>query len=71
MIAFLIATLCLILVPFAPSLIRLRISLLKWLHWTRPADLLERHFTFWVRVLRLILILIAAVFYLGWAQIPG
>ena len=66
---FTIAILLLILIPFAPQLVRLRIRVLRWLHWNWAADLLENHFLGWVSFFRIILFVIAAVlFYIGWSQ---
>ena len=38
------AFLTLILIPFAPLLVRLRIKFLRWLHWNWAVNLLEGHF---------------------------
>lgn len=66
---FSIAILFLILIPFVPKLVRLRIRILKWLHWSWAANLLDNHFQGWVLFFRIILFVIAAVlFYLGWTQ---
>ena len=43
-----LAVLSLILIPLAPKLVRLRIRILRWLHWDRAVNLLERHFDGWV-----------------------
>lgn len=66
---FTIAILFLILIPFAPWLVRLRIRILRWLHWNWAANLLENHFQGWVSFFRIILFVIAAVlFAIGWTQ---
>ena len=57
---FSIAFLFLILIPFAPQLLQLRIRFLRWLHWNWAVNLLESHFQGWVVFLRIILFLIAA-----------
>ena len=58
---FAIAILCLILVPFAPQLVRLRIRFLRWLRWSWAVDLLESHFQRWVVFFRIILLLVAVL----------
>ena len=61
-----IAVVLLILIPFMPKLVILRIRVLKWLHWSWAANLLENHFQTWVLVFRIVLIVAAAVFlYIG------
>jgi len=66
---FTIAILLLLLIPFAPQLVRLRIRVLRWLHWNWAANLLENHFLGWVSFFRIILFVIAAVLiYIGWSQ---
>jgi len=66
---FAIAILFLVLIPFAPKLVRLRIRILRWLRWNWAANLLESHFQGWVMFFRIILFVIAAVlFYIGWTQ---
>ena len=66
---FVVAVLFLILIPFAPQLVRLRIRFLRWLHWNWAVNLLESHFQGWVLFFRIILFFIAAVFfYIGWTQ---
>ena len=66
---FVIAILLLLLVPFAPQLVRLRIRVFRWLHWNWAANLLESHFPAWVRLIRIALFVIAAVLlYFGWTQ---
>ncbi len=64
---FAIAILCLVLVPFAPQLVRLRIRFLRWLHWSWAVNLLESHFQGWVVFFRIILLLVAALLLIvGW-----
>ena len=58
---FLIAIVLLILIPFMPKLVRLRIRVLRWLGWNWAADLLENNFHFWVRVFRIVAIAVAVV----------
>ncbi len=66
---FVLAILALILVPFAPSLVRLRIRFLRWLHWNWAVNLIESHFGGWVMFVRIILSVIAALLlYIGLAQ---
>ena len=66
---FAIAIVLLILIPFVPQLVRLRIRILKWLHWNWAANLLENHFPVWVLFFRIALFVIAAVLlFFGWTQ---
>ena len=66
---FAIAILFLILVPFAPQLVRLRIRFLRWLRWNWAVNLQESHFQGWVVGLRIILFVIAPLLlYVGWTQ---
>ena len=66
---FVIAILLLVLIPFAPTLVRLRIRILRWLHWNWAVNLLESHFQSWVVFLRTLLFVIAAfLLYVGWTQ---
>jgi hypothetical protein len=66
---FTMAILLVVLIPFAPRLLRLRIRLLRWLHWNWAASLLENHFPGWVFFVRVLLFVIAVVvFYIGWAR---
>ncbi len=58
---FVLAILALILVPLAPSLVRLRIRFFRWLHWNWAVNLLESHFQDWVVFVRIILFVIAAL----------
>ena len=64
---FAIAILFLILIPFAPTLIELRLKFLRWLNWNWAANLLESYFQGWVMFLRIVLFVIAALLlYFGW-----
>ena len=66
---FAIAILALILIPFAPNLVRLRIRILRWLRWNWAVNLLESHFQAWVMFFRIVLFVIAALLlYIGWTQ---
>ena len=58
---FIFAIVVLILIPFAPQLVRLRIRFLRWLHWNWAVNLLESHFQSWVVGIRTILFVIAFV----------
>jgi hypothetical protein len=61
-----IAMLFLIMIPYAPQLVRLRIRIMRWLKWNWAVNLLERYFQFWVWFFRIILFVSAAVlFYFG------
>ena len=66
---FMFAIVALILIPFAPQLVRLRIRFFRWLHWNWAVNLLESHFQSWVVFLRTLLFVIAAfLLYVGWTQ---
>ncbi len=66
---FMMSILVLILIPFAPQLVRLRIRILRWIHWNWAANLLERYFRGWVMFFRIVLVVIATVlFSIGWTQ---
>ena len=65
-VIFAFAILSFILIPLAPELVRLRIKVLKWLHWTWAVHLLERHFEGWVLFFRCVLFAIGAgLLYIG------
>jgi hypothetical protein len=67
---FALAILSLILIPFAPKLVRLRIRILRWLHWDWAVNLLEKQFDGWVWFFRIVLLVIAAVLnYIGWEDL--
>ncbi len=59
LIAF--AVFFLALIPFATQLLRLRIRLLKWLHWNWAVRVLEDHFQFWTWFLRILLAVMGVV----------
>ena len=64
-----IAILCLILVPVTPTLVRIRIRLLRWLQWTWAVKLLESHFRGWVVFFRIVLCVVAVILLsLVWMQ---
>jgi len=68
-LVFIFAIVVLILIPFAPQLVRLRIRFFRWLHWNWAVNLLESHFQSWVVFLRTLLFVIAAfLLYVGWTQ---
>ena len=58
---FIFAIVVLILIPFAPQLVRLRIRFFRRLHWNWAANLLESHFQSWGVGIRTILFVIAFV----------
>ena len=67
---FALAVLCLILIPLAPKLVRLRIRILRWLHWDWAVNLLEKHLDGWVLFFRIVLFVIAAMLlYAGWEDL--
>jgi hypothetical protein len=71
-VLFALAILSLILIPFAPKLVRLRIRLLRWLHWNWAARLLEDHFDGWVIFFRIVLFILAlGLLYIGWEDLSN
>ena len=69
-VLFPLAVLALFLIPLAPKLVRLRIRILRWLHWDWAVNLLEKHFDGWVLFFRIVLFVIAAVLsYAGWEDL--
>ena len=69
---FALAILSLILIPFAAKLVRLRIRILKLIHWNWAVNLLEEHFDDWVLIFRMILFVIAVVLlFIGWETLRG
>ena len=65
-----LAFLALILIPWMPQLVRLRIRLLRWLRWTWAVTVLEKHFDRWVLFFRALVLVIAAVLcYAGWKSL--
>jgi hypothetical protein len=72
LLLFALAILSLALIPFAPQLLRLRLRFLRWIHWDWAANLLENYLDRWVMLVRIVLILIAAVLlYFGWESLRG
>jgi hypothetical protein len=66
---FVIAILLLVLIPFMPALLRLRIRILRWLKWNWAANLLENHFQGWLVLFRILLFVVATLlFYICWTQ---
>ena len=64
---FIFAVLFLILIPFAPQLVRLRIRFFRWIHWNWVVNLLESHFQSWVVFFRIVLFIFAALLLIaGW-----
>jgi hypothetical protein len=56
-----LAALMLALIPIVPQMIRLRIAVLRVLHWNWLADVHEKDFGGWVAVVRIIMAAIALV----------
>ena len=52
------------LATVAPKLMRLRIRVFKWLHWTWAARVTEEHFERWVLFFRIFLLGLAVVLFL-------
>ncbi len=64
---FVFAVLFLVLTFLAPQLVRLRIRVLRWIHWDWAANLLEDYFDRWVWFFRFVLLILSAIlFVLGW-----
>ena len=67
---FIFAVLFLILIPFAPQVVRVRIRFFRWIHWNWAVNLLESHFQSWVVFVRIVLFVIAALLlYFGWSAL--
>lgn len=65
---FVFAVVFLVLMMFMPNVLRLRVRVLRWLHWNWFADVLENHFASWVLTGRIALFgAAAACLYFGWA----
>lgn len=56
-----VVLLALALAVIMPKLLRLRLRVLKWMHWTWAVNLLEEHFDFWVLFGRVMLLVVAVV----------
>lgn len=52
---FIAAAVLLALIPLVPSMMRLRIAVLRWLHWNWLAQLHERHFDGFTLAARMVL----------------
>ena len=64
-----IALLLLVLIPFMPTFLRLRIRFFRWIGWNWAANLTENYFHGWVVLLCVLLFAGAALlFYIGWTQ---
>lgn len=64
----LLAVIAFALIPIVPQIMRLRIRVLRWLHWRWMADLHQNHFVAFVLAARLILAVVgAALLVLGFA----
>jgi hypothetical protein len=59
-----IAAILFVLIPLVPHMLRLRIKVLRWLHWNWLADRHERHLGGLVTAVRIIFLAIAV--YLVW-----
>ena len=57
-----LAVLVVCMIPFVPQLTRFRIKILRLLKWHRIAGFIERNFNEVVRVARIVMALIIAVF---------
>ena len=66
-VIFALAIFLLILIPFAPTVILLKIRIFRWLGWNGAFNLLEKHFDRWVLFARVALLAIAVfLLYIGW-----
>ena len=64
-----IALLLLVLIPFMPTLLRLRIRFFRWIDWNWAANLTENYFQGWVVLFRILLFAVATLlFYICWTQ---
>ena len=63
----LLSVLALLLIPWVPKLVRLRIRFMRWIRWEWAAKLLEDHFDAWCVFFRVALFVVAvALAYAGW-----
>ena len=70
LVLFALAALLLVLTPWAPQLIRLRLRFFRWIGWDWAANLVEKYFNVWVWIVRIALPTIAAILlYTGWEQL--
>lgn len=61
-----LAILALILIPFVPSLLRIRIRFLRWVHWDWAANVHEKYFEGLVLGIRIgLCMVIMVLLYLG------
>ena len=61
---FALAILALILIPVAPTMVRLRIGFFRWIHWTWAVSVIEEHFERWALFFRIVLLGLAVVLFL-------
>ena len=61
---FALAILVLILIPVAPTMVRLRLGFFRWIHWTWAVSVIEEHFERWVLFFRIVLLGLAVVLFL-------
>ena len=61
---FALAILALILIPIAPTMVRLRLGFFRWIHWTWAVSVIEEHFERWVLFFRIVLLGLAVVLFL-------
>ena len=61
---FALAILVLILIPVAPTMVRLRLGFFRWIHWTWAVSVIEEHFERWVLFVRIVLLGLAVVLFL-------
>ena len=62
-----LAILLVILIPFVPALLRLRIRFFRWIHWTWAFDVHEKYFDGLVLFARITMFLLAALLlYIAW-----
>tara|TARA_B100000029_G_scaffold468783_1_gene506098 strand:- start:10421 stop:10756 length:336 start_codon:yes stop_codon:yes gene_type:complete len=67
---FALALVSLILIPLEPSFVRLRIRLLRLLHWNWATNLAAKNFNVRVLATRITLLVIAAtLLYFGWEDL--
>ena len=62
---FALAILALILIPVAPTMVRLRLGFFRWIHWTWAVSVIEEHFERWVLFVRIVLLGLAVVLFLA------
>ena len=69
---FVFGAIALILIPFTPQWLRLRVRILRKLHWNWAANFIESNFTGFTLFARIVLFAVAAVLcFFGWTNLQN